>query len=278
MKTPEVIVMETDDPVGETAKEEKGADELPAEEESPLLSLPSEILQNILVNMDSATYFISLLSCRTVFGAAQSRRVVLHHLNRLPGLRLGLENLDSVNLFESFRKRAAESLSGAGVLADVTTYESSDDLVNISRTVFSPSKSPLMATAYERGQVSIHELRLTKPRIRLKSELRTETYFDEEFQCNYAMEIVKMTFSHEEDLAVLCRTKTAKEAPSPFPKDKISDLQSPRRLYKLVTFHRCHARTKGHFYSSDQSVPQIPVLLLRHLRVVRLLYYIKGHC
>ena len=257
MKTPEVIVMETDDSVGEIFREEKGADGLPPEEESPLLSLPSEILQNILVNMDSATYFISLLSCRTVYEAAQSRRVVLHHLNRLPGLRLGLENLDSLNLFGSFRKRASESLSGAGVLADTTTYESSDDLVNISRTVFSPGEPPLMATAYEHGQVCIHELRRTKPRIRLLSELRTETYFDEEFQCNYAMEIVKMAFAHEGDLAVLCRTKTAKEAPSPFPKDKISDLQSPRRLYKLVTFHWCHARTKGHFYSSDQSVPQI---------------------
>ena len=278
MKTPEAIVMETDNPVGETSQEDKGADELPAEEESPLLSLPSEILQYILVNMDSATYFISLLSCRTVYEAAQSRRVVLHHLNRLPGLRLGLENLDSLNLFESFRKRAAESLSGAGVLADITTYESSDDLVNISRTIFSPGESPLMATAYERGQVSIYELRLTKPRIRLMSELRTETCFDEEFQCNYAMEIGKMAFSHEGDLAVLCRTKTAEEAPSPFPKDNIFDLQSPRRLYKLVTFYRCHARTKGHFYSSDQSVPQISVLLLRHLSVVRLLYYIKGYC
>lgn len=122
--------METELPFDGYPHSMEDLDAILAIERSRLLSLPTELLQYILLGMDTATYFTSLLSCKTVFEAAQSRRVVLHHLNRLPGLRLGLETLDSLNLFESLRKRCAKSMVAAGVLADITRYAPTDDLTN----------------------------------------------------------------------------------------------------------------------------------------------------
>lgn len=257
MKTPEVSVMETDDPELPPADElfERGMKEM-----SPLLRLPAEVLQNVLFYMDSATFFTCLLSCRTVYQAAQSRRVVKHHLNRLPGLRLGLENLDNLNLFESFRRRAAKSLCGAGVLANITRYAPGDDLQNIGRAVLSYGQPTLLATAHNCGQVHIHELHTSENYVRLKAELRTETYHDQVLNRDYYMEMVKLAFSHEKDLAVLCRLKTVEQDPSPLPEDpplpddSEDELKYRTGLWKLVTFHRVWAKTRGYYYSSDQSV------------------------
>ena len=248
MKASEVFVVETENPFHEYPQMQD-IDEILARERSPLLSLPAEVLQYVLFHTDAATYFTSLLSCRTVFEAAQPRRVVLRHLNRLPGLRLGLENLDSFRLFQLFRRRAAKSLCAAGVLANITRYAPSDDLTNISRTVFSPGKPALMATAHNHGEVQIYEL--SEKYVRLKAELRTETNFDDEFHRDYHMEIVKLAFSHDKDLAVLCRMKIAKETPSPFVEDTEPGPGNVTPCLKLVTFHRCYAKTKGYFYSSD---------------------------
>ena len=198
MKAPEVFVTETQDPSMEEHQIEEMEDP-PDFEMSPLLNLPAEILQNILFYMDSATYFTSLHSCRTIFTAAQSRRVALHHINRLPGLRLGLENLDNMNLFDSLRRRAAKGMCGAGVLANITTYAPTDDLHNLSKAVFSykSEKHPLLATAHDYGQVHIYELYETENYVRLKAELRTETFFDDVFNRDYHMEILRMAFSYE---------------------------------------------------------------------------------
>ena len=253
MKAPEVSIMETGDPFEEFPQKMENIDAILAIERSLFLSLPAEVLQHILFNMDPATYFTCLLSCKTVFEAAKSRRVVLHHLNRLLGLRLGLEHLDSLNLFESFRKRAAKSMVAAGVLADITRYAPSDDLTNISRTVISPGKPTLMATAHDHGEVNIYEL--GKKVVRFKAELRTETYFDEDLQVDYHMEIIKLAFSPDKDLVVLCRMRTSKEIPSPIADEGDCEVTIVgTRCFKLVTFHRCHAKTKGYFYSSDESV------------------------
>lgn len=54
--------------------------------------------------------------------AAKARRIILHHLQNLPGLRLGLEHISTSQLWKLFRRRAAESLCGAGVLADIKSY------------------------------------------------------------------------------------------------------------------------------------------------------------
>jgi hypothetical protein len=253
MKAPEVSASETEHPFEEYPQKMQNIDAILAIERSFLLSLPAEVLQHILLHMDYATYFTCLLSCKTIFEAAKSRRIVLHHLGRMLGLRLGFKNLESVNLFESFRRRAAKSIVAAGVLADITRYAPSDDLTNISRTVISPGKPTLMATAHDHGEVNIYEL--GKKIVRFNAELRTETYFDEHLQRDYHMQIVKMAFSPEKDLAVLCRMRTSEEVPSPITHEGDCEVTVVgAQCSKLVTFHRCYAKTKGYFYSSDESV------------------------
>ena len=253
MKAPEVSVSEIEEPSEKYAQTMKSRDAVSAIERSFLLGLPAEVLQNILFHMDHATYFTCLLSCKTVFQAAKPRRIVLHHLHRMLGLRLGFENFDSLTLFESYRKRAAKSMVAAGVLADITRYAPSDDLTNISKTVISPGRSTLIATAHDHGEVNIYEL--SKKNVRFKAELRMETYFDEQLQLGYNMGIVKMAFSPGKDLAVLCRMRTPKEVPSPIAHGGDREVMViGTQCYKLVTFHRCYAKTKNHFYSSDELV------------------------
>lgn len=96
----DVTVMETEDPFEEYPQMEN-IDAVLQRERSPLLSLPPEILQNILYHMDAATCFVSLLSCTTIYEAAQTKRVLLRHLNRMPGLRLGSTATWPLSVFSS---------------------------------------------------------------------------------------------------------------------------------------------------------------------------------
>ena len=232
MKGADVTVMETQDPFEEYPQMEN-IDAVLQRERSPLLSLPSEILQNVLYHMDAATCFVSLLSCSTVFEAAQTKRVLLRHLNRMPGLRLGLDHeLATLDLFEAFRRRASKSLCAAGVLANISKYIPSPDLTNISQSAISPGKPVLMATAYQYGEINIYEL--SERYVRLKVALQTETELDREFNQEYYMEVLKMAFSRDKDLAVLCRPKMPGHEPSPFAEDTEDQSQGDTHRLKLV--------------------------------------------
>lgn len=93
-------------------------------EKKHLLDLPLELLQLIALHLDVATFFTSLLTCKRFMDAANARPTILRHLQNIPGLRLGLEHLSTLRLFQLFRKRAAEGLCGAGVLANIKSYVS----------------------------------------------------------------------------------------------------------------------------------------------------------
>ena len=113
-KREELITVEDADPFNEFP-EMMDIENVLAKERSLLLGLPAEILQHVLFHMDTGAFFIILLSCKIVFGAAHSKHVLLHHLSRMPGLRLGLQDQDSLALLGIFRKRAARGFYGAGV-------------------------------------------------------------------------------------------------------------------------------------------------------------------
>ena len=113
MKAQEIISVEETSPFDEFP--ELVDEGMLARERSHLLGLPPEILQHVLFHMDTGAFFTILFSCKIVFDAAYAKHVLLHHLGRMPGLRLGLRDLDSKALFALFRKRAAKGLYGAGV-------------------------------------------------------------------------------------------------------------------------------------------------------------------
>lgn len=114
MKSPEVILVDESGPLEEDI-EMPDVDDVPPPGRSLLLNLPPEILQLVLFHADTGALLTSLTSCKKVFDAAKAKHVVLQHMNRMPGLRLGLVDLDSKTLFDTFRQRAAKSLYAAGV-------------------------------------------------------------------------------------------------------------------------------------------------------------------
>ena len=86
-----------------------------------LLNLPSEILVHILRNLTTPSFIQTILTCHQLFDlAATSRHVVLHHLDQVPGIKLGLEDqiCTTSALFLALRQRAASSLYGANSHAD----------------------------------------------------------------------------------------------------------------------------------------------------------------
>ena len=109
MKTQVIIADES------SSLEDVEIENVPPPGRSLLLDLPPEILQLVLFHADTGALLASLTCCKKVFDAAKAKHVVLQHMKRMPGLRLGLADLDSKTLFDSFRQRAARSLYAAGV-------------------------------------------------------------------------------------------------------------------------------------------------------------------
>ena len=219
---------------------------------STLLKLPLEVFQTITWHMDIGTFFISLLTCKFFLAAAQSRPNLHRHIGSLPGLKLGFDSITTSDLLLQFRRRAAESGCAAGVLSDLTLYAPASR-IPLSNAVFSPAcpgqpgTVAQLATVHEGGAIQIYDL--GRHHVRHKAELQIEPTEDEN---GCRIEIHKMAFSPEsQDLAVLYRsykyTMSSFESRKP---PEFFDLGDP--TYKLVTFHRLHAKTKKYFYSSSQ--------------------------
>ena len=98
--------------------------------------------------MDAATFFTSLLTCHHFLTSALNRRNLLRHINNLPGIKLGLEEQHTPQLLREFRRRAAESGVGAGVLAGRCIWEKGRGR-SLGTAVFAKrmgADPPLMAT------------------------------------------------------------------------------------------------------------------------------------
>ena len=88
-----------------------------------LKSLPPEILQAIFLLVTTPSLLELCQTCWTFFNIASSSRVVLlHHLRRIPGIKLGLEDVPTKQLFLLLRRRAAWSLFGINFHADRLQY------------------------------------------------------------------------------------------------------------------------------------------------------------
>ena len=227
------------------------------DQESALLDLPLEVFQTITWHMDVGTFFTSLLTCKHFLAAGQSRRNIFKHLNKLPGLRLGLDDLTTPDLLLLFRKRAAES-GCAAVLADITRYRPAPR-TTVSNAVFSPANLSQpgslaqLATIHGDGILRIYDL--AKHHVRLKAELHIRP----EDENDSRIQILKISFSpSSRDLAALYRHRASSGSSlvSPFI-DNFSPFTPRHQIYKLVTFHRLHAETKNFFYSSHQQESRV---------------------
>ena len=219
-------------------------------QDSVLLKLPLEVLQTITWYMDVGTFFASLFTCKQFLKAAKCRPNVIRHLYSLPGLRLGLEDTSTPDLFLRFRKRAAESGCAAGVLADITRYRQTSR-ISLSNAAFSPANPSQLgsqahlATVHDGGIIQVYDL---GQHVRLKAELHIRPEDGDDRR----MEVVRVSFAPKSrDIAILyhhvpCVDKSGVRM-------ELQDRGSPcARVYKLVTFHHLSARTKGFFYNSHQ--------------------------
>ena len=235
----------------------------------PLLSLPLEILQLVQLHMDVGTFFTSLLTCKRFFYAASSRPLVFRHLQDMPGLGLGLDALDNDELLSVFRKRAAESGRAAGVLAHIHTYIAPAGCL-MSKSAFTPHdpfhpRSTRLTLAVPRSSGTVQLYELHKDHIWKTEELHIRPEDDNPNR----MDILKMAFAPgSRDLAILCYQKESLDYRQCSP-SVLERLRDQVVYYKLIVFHRLHARQKGHFYSSHVQDTR-DVAVRRNLKIVAL--------
>ena len=213
---------------------------------SAFLRLPDELLQIISKHMDTGTFFASLLTSKRLLHVALSRSLLFHHLNRMPGLTLGLSDLPTPDLLLFFKKRAAQSGCAAGALADVAKY--ADQPPGLSSAVFIPPNQlgdlAQLVTAHWDGVLQVYDLARDYVRRRFELHIRPPEGFP-----NTRFEILKVSFSSSSrDLAVLYRQREHPQSRSSFRKRTEPDHNSG--AYKLSTFHCCFAKTLGYFYDS----------------------------
>lgn len=239
--------------------------------ESYLLELPLEILQLIFWHLDVATVYTSLLTCKKFVQAATSRRVILRHLQNLPGLRLGFEHMSTSQLWNLFRKRAAESLCGAGVLADIKSYASTQcggssspsdrstlepqkfeyRCYKVSQPIFSLALPAQVAMADDLGVIRV--FKLDDRGVRLTCEILPQplNLYD---LCDTA--VLKMAFSSNNDLAILYQPLQPIKVlePSPFS----HRINNPVPLVVVVYRHQLSPTGDITYTVDEYDATQIP--------------------
>ena len=178
---------------------------------------------------------------------ALSRPLLFHHLNRIPGLTLGLKDLPTPELLIFFRKRAAQSGYAAKALANVTKYAHQPGMSNAIFIPSDPSQPGDLAqlvTIQWDGVLQIYDLAEDHVRRRVELHIRPEG------GCSSTrFEVLKVSFSpSSRDLAVLCRQREPSRNASSF--RRRNEYARANDIYRLVTFHRCFAKTLGFFYDS----------------------------
>lgn len=241
-----------------------------------LLDLPFETLQLIAWHLDVATFYTWLLTCKRFMHVAKARRIILHHLQNLPGLRKGLERMPTLQLWDLFRRRAAESLCGAGVFADIKSYVSTQFSIQsdsrgsgpgeqperkyrsnvdpkrykVSKPVFSLTRPAQVALADDLGIIRV--FRLDDPGIRLTSEVHPPS---DVFGDSCDVVVLMMAFSIRNDLAVLYQPLEQIKIPNSSP---FYQQSRPAPLTIVVYPHR-HSGPGDFYYSAEEYEPvQIP--------------------
>lgn len=212
--------------------------------------------------MDAGTFFVTLLTCKKFrVLAIDSRHNILHHLNTLPGNNFGLENLSTIDLLLVLRRRAAQNLRAAEALADVRSYipsqpqdcvsnqsngqrvifsrnseasrrcSSQTKIYSIGNAVFSMSSFPLLALVDENEVVNIYNL--AAHRITLVSQLWHVSLDNVE---KSDLVVLKMAFSHNQDLAVLYKKRRYLPDPEDQKLFPLKERRQPPPVLKLVVF------------------------------------------
>ena len=214
------------------------------------LALPTEILGLIFWHMDESTFFIALRTCRQFRGTGGTRKNLLRQVRRIPGLRLGLEDLADEDLLHECCRRANFSGCMAWVLADIRKCDLPSGTM-LSKSAFSSkpsitdasgnsSISLRLALANRSGVITVYSLTVddVRPAATLDICMPDER--------TASMRIHTLAFSSKGDMIVLHDKGEAAIIPDPkdeHPEDLSSSVtpcpSQVRKIYELTTFYRC---------------------------------------
>ena len=203
-----------------------------------LLGLPQELLEAISLHLDTPSFYAFLLSCKDAWAAAQSKKLLLHHINQIPGRHFDRDDFQNdagnKNIFLAFRQRAAANSLAAGFLSDVAFCGRIDRLSNIAKATFTPRSTILsikLAMADTNGTVFVYEPSedIFKPigELILRPDLPRVS--------SPPVEVVKIAFSGLHDVTVLYRSRTDCETLI-FHPDLVEETDEFTVMLQLVTF------------------------------------------
>lgn len=165
-----------------------------------LLNLPTELIQLILKYATTPSYLHAALSCRTLFHIASTYRdLVLHHLNQIPGLKSGIEQRETKDLFVLLRRRAAKHLYGANFYADCILYNFNEKSIDVgASSIADNSGSPNLALVLRDDEL-VYLFHTVDGSISLKRSLNFP------YEQPGTVKILKTAFTGDNSISVLVR-------------------------------------------------------------------------
>lgn len=162
-----------------------------------LLKMPGEMLHLICHHMDVDSFFVVLQTCKSFFTIGQYRPLLLRQIGRIPGLRLGLEDLDG--LLDEFLSRARKNCLAAGIFAEMTLHTVFHHVPSLAKAVVSPIARDRLATVDGAGNILV--LKLRKQSIELEFKLWPS-------DCDLNVkdyDVVRIAFTNDGRIAALYR-------------------------------------------------------------------------
>lgn len=175
-----------------------------------ILSLPTEVLQNICYQMNAQTFAVALMTCKAFRSAGLSRSVLLRHLGTVLGWRKELKDLTADELFDLFGLRITTGLHSAGVFADITIHKLIGGS-SLAKAVISCNNGDYLATVGRSGVILVY--RLFRDGVELESRLwPKDSSFDPD-----SHELIKIAFSTSGDIAALYKPESTDTVSSHLP-------------------------------------------------------------
>ena len=92
-----------------------------------ITDLPSEIIELILKKCTTPAFFTAVCSCKRFYDvASEGRAAIIHHFQRVPGLKRDLADISTKDLFLQLRKGLSFNLCNISRTADLTVWQYPD--------------------------------------------------------------------------------------------------------------------------------------------------------
>jgi hypothetical protein len=179
-----------------------------------LIDLPPELLQLILRYSTTPSFVQLIRTCHTFFDlASQSRDVVKHHLNNVPGDQyiLSDDGLSTYGLFVTLRRRAAATLQGVNISADRRDFHSRCAAIDVHAScITSINDANIALVRRDCSSVQLYQA--------LHGELKLKAIVDRESEKDALYQPLQTAFDEMNNIYVLyCLEKTVESAESDRP-------------------------------------------------------------